>query len=132
IGFIISYNLFRWDKEDRVSGRSKVWVTAVLAPFLLLGVWESYQGGEARRQAITYREFMRNRNWRIHDVRVFVGDGPVVDRADVYVRNGKIDSVVTDAAQAPLDQASFETLEGAGKTLMPGLIDAHTHLGGPA
>src|SRR5262245_20843501 len=43
IGFIISFNLFRWDKDDRVSGRAKVWVTAVLAPFLLLGVWESYQ-----------------------------------------------------------------------------------------
>src|SRR4051812_2982224 len=132
IGFILSYNLFRWDKDDRVSGRAKVWVSAVLAPFLVLGIWESYQGSEARRQAITYREFLRNRNWRIHDVRVFVGDGPVIDRADVYVRNGKIERVVTDPAQAPADQASFETLEGAGKTLMPGLIDAHTHLGGPA
>lgn len=132
IGFLLSYNLFRWDKDDRVSGRAKVWVVAVLAPFLLLGVWESYQGGDATRQAITYRKMLRNRNWRIHDVRVFVGDGPVIERADVYIRNGKIESVVADGGQAPADQSAYQTVEGAGKTLMPGLIDVHTHLGGPA
>ena len=131
IGFILSFNLFRWDKEDRVPGKAKVWVVAVLAPFMVLGVWESYQGGEATRQAITYREMLRNRNWRIHDVRVFVGDGPVLERADVYIRNGKIDSVVGDGGSAPIDEAAFTVVEGAGKTLMPGLIDIHTHLGGP-
>jgi len=43
----------------------------------------------------------------------------------------KIESVITEAGQAPADQSSFVTVEGAGKTLMPGLIDVHTHLGGP-
>src|SRR5262245_26891514 len=62
MGFVLSYQLFRWDKEDRVSGKAKTWVVAVIAPFLVLGLWESYRGSERVRQAVNYRELMRNRN----------------------------------------------------------------------
>src|SRR5262245_5868569 len=43
-GFIISFNIFRWSKEDHISSSAKGWVAAVVAPFLVLGVWESYGG----------------------------------------------------------------------------------------
>ena len=131
IGFVISYQLFRWDKEDRVTGKAKVWVMAVIAPFLVMGIWQSYRGSEAVRQAVNYREMMRDRNWLIRDVRVFSGGDPVLDRASVFVRNGRIERVVAEGGQLPTDLSQFIIVEGAGKTLMPGLIDVHTHLGGP-
>src|SRR5262249_21866632 len=54
VGFIISFKIFRWSKEDRVSAGSKAWVAAVLAPFVLLGAWESYGGMKHVRQTIAY------------------------------------------------------------------------------
>lgn len=130
-GFIVSFNIFRWSKEDRVSSTSKTWVALVLAPFILLGAWESYGGTDSVRQAITARQGARSSSFRIHDVRVVVGDGPVIDRADVYLKNGSIVDVVEESKGTRSDVNSYVTVEGAGKTVMPGLIDVHTHFGAP-
>lgn len=46
----------------------------------------------------------------------------------VITRNGRIALVTSRAPQTPLP--SVTVLEGAGKYLMPGLIDAHVHLAG--
>jgi imidazolonepropionase-like amidohydrolase/ABC-type multidrug transport system permease subunit len=129
VGFVVSFNLFRWDKEDRISPRSKAWIAAAIAPFLVLGTWENYAGTNDVRQATAYRLQARSHNWRIHDVRVFVGDGAVLERADIYLRNGRIVDIVEEGRPAPSDAASYATVEGAGKTVLPGLIDVHAHLG---
>jgi len=42
IGFIVSMKLFRWEKEEKIKGSAKLWVAAVLAPFLMMGIWESF------------------------------------------------------------------------------------------
>jgi imidazolonepropionase-like amidohydrolase/ABC-type multidrug transport system permease subunit len=129
VGFIVSFNIFRWSKEDRMSSTSKAWVAAVLAPFILLGAWESYGGTNDVRQAIAFRELARNNSFRVHDVRVFVGDGRVIDRADVYLKNGRIVDVVEDGKSSSENPASYAVIEGAGKTVLPGLIDIHAHFG---
>jgi imidazolonepropionase-like amidohydrolase len=54
--------------------------------------------------------------------RVFDGTR-VLDNTDVLVRNGKIDSVGRKL-HAP---EGAEVIDAKGKTLLPGLIDAHTH-----
>jgi imidazolonepropionase-like amidohydrolase/ABC-type multidrug transport system permease subunit len=131
VGFIISFKIFRWSKEDRVSPGSKAWVAAVLAPFVVLGAWESYGGTNNVRQAIAYRQFARGSSVRIHDVRVFIGDGRVIDRADVYLKNGTIIDVVEEGKSASGDSTSYLTIEGAGKTVLPGFIDVHAHFGSP-
>jgi ABC-2 type transport system permease protein len=46
--FLLSRQLFRWEPEQRVSRRAKLWAVAAILPFLLLGVWENARG--ARRQ----------------------------------------------------------------------------------
>jgi len=49
--FLVSWNLFRWEPEEKVSARAKAWAAATLIPFLLLGAWESAYGqrrGEAK------------------------------------------------------------------------------------
>jgi imidazolonepropionase-like amidohydrolase len=61
----------------------------------------------------------------ITNVRLIDGrGGPPLDRAHVAVRDAKIVSVGEIGAKPPADAV----LDGAGLTLLPGLIDAHTHL----
>jgi len=44
IAFIVSAQLFRWEPETRAPRRAKLWVAAAVVPFLLLGVWENFNG----------------------------------------------------------------------------------------
>lgn len=38
VGFVVSINLFRWEKEEKIRGTAKLWVLAVLLPFFVMGV----------------------------------------------------------------------------------------------
>ena len=67
----------------------------------------------------TAREFV------VRDVRLFDGER-IVPRTNVHVRDGIIVSV---GSPAP---TGVESIAGEGRTLMPGLIDAHTHAFGDA
>jgi imidazolonepropionase-like amidohydrolase len=58
----------------------------------------------------------------IGNVRVFDG-AQTIERATVIVRNGLIDTLGTQV-KLPTD---LPLIDGSGKTLLPGLIDAHTH-----
>jgi imidazolonepropionase-like amidohydrolase len=63
----------------------------------------------------------------IRDVRVFDGE-TFVERATVRVRDGLIEAVGADV-EAP---AGWDVVDGGGRTLLPGLIDAHVHTWGDA
>jgi enamidase len=56
--------------------------------------------------------------------RVLDGTGAVVERGTVVVRDGRIVSVGQGAPAAPAGR----TIDARGKTVMPGLIDAHRHI----
>jgi imidazolonepropionase-like amidohydrolase len=58
----------------------------------------------------------------ISNVRVFTG-ARVIDRATITVADGKILSIAT----TPPARATV-TIDGTGKTALPGLIDAHVHI----
>ncbi len=60
------------------------------------------------------------REFVVRDVRVFDGE-KVIPKANVHVRDGVIVSV---GAAAP---DGIESIAGDGRTLLPGLIDSHTH-----
>ena len=44
IAFIVSAQLFRWEPESKAPRQAKLWAAAAVVPFLLLGVWESFNG----------------------------------------------------------------------------------------
>src|SRR5215510_13198832 len=69
-------------------------------------------------------------NLTITDARILDGTGRVIERGAVVVRDGKIASV---SATAPAGSTG-RTINAGGKTVMPGLIDAHRHIvtGNPA
>ena len=63
----------------------------------------------------------------VRGARVFDGD-QVVSRASVLVVDGRIAAMGTEVAAPP----GVEEIDGAGRTLLPGLIDAHAHTRGSA
>ena len=55
--------------------------------------------------------------------------GPEIDNGVLVTQAGKIVAVgAADAVQIP---AEADRVDCAGKTIMPGLVDTHSHLGGP-
>lgn len=127
LGLFLAVQLFRWEKEEKIRPRNKLWVVAVLAPFVVMGSWRAYSNEHLGNNAALYRELQRSGVFLIRNTRIFVGDGKIVENGAVLVRDGKIAAVYEGAAPDP-DQLKAETVEGAGKTLLPGLIDAHVHL----
>jgi len=61
-------------------------------------------------------------------VRIIVGNGAVIPNGAVLVREGKI-AEVFDRPPADTKPLDAEILDESGKTLMPGLIDMHVHIG---
>ena len=49
--------------------------------------------------------------------------------ATIIVRDGRIDDIVTEG-EAVMLAGEYETIDLSGKTVLPGLIDLHTHLSG--
>ncbi|MEO8100197.1 MAG: amidohydrolase family protein [Acidobacteriota bacterium] len=127
VGAVLGLKLFRWEKEEKMRPSAKLWLAAVLAPFLVLGVWQAYAKTNIERAKLLQRDVARSHAWLIRDARIFVGDGTVLERASVLVKDGKIDKIfIGDAPDAKTLEA--DPIEAAGKTLLPGLIDVHVHL----
>lgn len=63
----------------------------------------------------------------IQDVRIFDGkNGSLSGPSNVLVRGNKIDKISTGPISID-DVANVTTIDGRGRTLMPGLIDVHWH-----
>ncbi len=72
----------------------------------------------------TYKP-MASKPFAIVGASTFTGTGSLVENATVLVRDGRIETV--SAGTAP--PAGYEVVDGRGKWVTPGLIDAHSHLG---
>ena len=130
VGLFVSYKLFRWEKEEKIRNSAKLWLAAVLAPFLMLGFWQMHARTGIAKTRVLNRELARGDTFLIRGARIFVGDGTVIENGSVLVRGGKIAEIYEGAGPDP-KTLKAETVEAAGKTILPGLIDVHVHLGGP-
>jgi imidazolonepropionase-like amidohydrolase/ABC-type multidrug transport system permease subunit len=127
---LLGVKLFRWEKEEKIRTSGKLWLLAVLAPFLMMGAYQAYTRESIGKSKILTRELHRSRTFLIRGARIIVGDGTVIESGAVLVKSGKIAEIY------PMNAPDAKTLnadpvEAAGKTLMPGLIDVHVHLGAP-
>ncbi len=130
LGLFISVKLFRWEKEQKVKATAKLWVLAVLAPFFVLGIWEAQSKENLTQAKILQRTLRRGRSVIIRDVRIFLGDGKVIERGGVLVSKGKIEKIFEGDTPEP-KTLNADPVEGSGKTLLPGFIDAGVYLSWP-
>ena len=129
VGLFISYKLFRGEKEEKIRASAKLWL-AVLTPFLLLGLWQVHARTGIAKTKVLNRQLARSDTFLIRGARIFVGDGKVIENGSVLVRGGKIAEVYEGDGPDP-KALNAETVEAAGKTILPGLIDVHMHPGAP-
>lgn len=128
VALFISTKLFRWEKEERLRPSAKLWVLVVLLPFFFLGGYQAWSRQELTKAKIIHREVNRGQSWLIQNARIFVGTGKVIESGAVLVRHGKIDNVY-EGTFPDAKSLSAEAIDAAGKTVLPGLIDMHVHLG---
>ena len=115
-------------KRRKLKASAKLWVLVVLLPFIFLGMFQAWSKQDLRKARILSRDLERGQSLLIKNTRIFVGNGKVIGNGAVLVKNGKIDTVFEGASP---DEKSLhaEAVDGAGKTVLPGLIDVHVHLG---
>jgi imidazolonepropionase-like amidohydrolase len=64
-------------------------------------------------------------NLAITNARIVVGNGTVIERGAIVIRDGRI---VSAAAGAPQTTSGLQVIDAHGMTAMPGFIDAHRHV----
>ncbi len=130
VATFLGAKLFRWDKDEKLRPSAKLWVLGVMAPFFAIGVWQAHAKTNLGKEKMTLRELNRSRSFLIRDVKVFVGDGQILDQQSVLIRDGKIAKIFSGSAP-DAKALKAEEIDGSGKTLLPGLIDVSVHLSTP-
>jgi hypothetical protein len=113
VGLFIAYKLFRWEKEEKIRGSAKLWLLAVLAPFVVLGFWQMHARTGMVKTKILHRQLARGETFLIRGARIFVGDGKVIENGSVLVRGGKIAEIYDGQGPDP-KTLKAETVEAAG------------------
>ncbi|GIU77897.1 MAG: hypothetical protein KatS3mg005_1135 [Bryobacteraceae bacterium] len=129
-GFWVSMKLFRWEKDEKVKPAAKLWLAGVMVPFLLIGAWQMIDRRNEAKVKMIERQSRRSQSWLIRDVRIFTGDGTVIERGGVLVRNSRIEQIYAGASPDPKDVRA-EAVEAGGRTLLPALIDSGVALSQP-
>lgn len=127
-GTFIATKLFRWEKDEKLPRKAKVWVLAVLGPFLVLGTYQSWSKDHIYEARRLDRDIRRNHRRLIRNAAIFVGDGSVIANGALLLENGRIAEVYRETPPSP-ESLRADAVEAAGKTILPGLIDLHVHLG---
>ena len=94
---------------------------------ITMGVLVTLLGGAAAMAAPPAANAAREGHFAIRDVRIFDGTD-VIERGTVLVQAGRIIAVGANV-DVP---AGVDSIDGRGRTLLPGLIDAHVHAWGDA
>jgi imidazolonepropionase-like amidohydrolase/ABC-type multidrug transport system permease subunit len=128
VGLFIATKLFRWEKEEKLRNSAKLWVLAALAPFLLLGIYQSWSQQDLAKAKILARDIRRGTTTVIQNARIYVGNGKVIESGSILIKQGKIAEIYEGTAP-DAKTLKADLIEAAGKTVLPGLIDVHVHLG---
>jgi imidazolonepropionase-like amidohydrolase/ABC-type multidrug transport system permease subunit len=126
VGLLLCVKLFRWEKEEKMRPAAKLWLVAVLLPFVLLGTWQARTKENVAKTRVLSRELARSRTSLIRNARIFIGDGRVIENGAILVKAGKIVKIYEGVIPDP-KSLNAEPIEAAGKTVLPGLIDMHVY-----
>jgi len=74
--------------------------------------------------AVFHQSYGQQPTLVIEDGRVITGKGKILNEASVVIAGDSILSVT----QQPVESKGARTIDASGKTILPGLIDAHVHL----
>jgi hypothetical protein len=130
VSLVVGTKVFRWEKEEKIAGSAKLWILGVLSPFVIMGVYQARTKQNIEQAKILARAAARNRSILFQNARIFVGNGSVIPNGAVLIRKGKIAQVFT-TPPANAKSLDADIVDAAGKTLIPGLIDMHVHIGAP-
>jgi imidazolonepropionase-like amidohydrolase/ABC-type multidrug transport system permease subunit len=130
LAVFVASRLFRWEKDEKLKASAKLWVAAVLAPFVVLGAYQIRSNEQIAKNRALWRELQRGDAFLFRNAKIFVGDGRVIESGSVLVRKGKI-AEIFDGPGPDESTLKAEMIEASGKTVMPGLIDVHVHVGAP-
>jgi imidazolonepropionase-like amidohydrolase/ABC-type multidrug transport system permease subunit len=130
VALFVGVKLFRWEKEEKIATSAKLWLLAVLAPFIVMGIYQSHTRQNIEKAKLLQHAASRRRTILLKNVKIFVGNGAVVANGAVLVENGKI-ARVFDTTPAETDSFHAEVMDESGRTVIPGLIDMHVHIGAP-
>ncbi len=130
VATFISMKIFRWEKEEVLPAKAKLWLLVVGLPFIAMGVYQTCSRENIEAAKALDREIRRNRTRLIRGARIFVGDGGVIESGGLLIRNGRIAEVYDGTVPDP-DSLSADVVEAAGKTVLPGLIDVGVNLSSP-
>ena len=126
VGLLLCVKLFRWEKEEKMRPAAKLWLIAVLLPFVLLGTWQAPHEGK-----------------RSQNPSPLPRTGPLPHLADPQ-RPHLHRRRTSHRKRSHPDQSrqnrkrlrrrhpdpkalNAEPIEAAGKTVLPGLIDMHVY-----
>jgi imidazolonepropionase-like amidohydrolase len=127
---LLGVKLFRWEKEEKIPAAGKLWLLAVLFPFLVLGAWDAYSSHNVRKAKVLARDLRRTRTMLISNARIFAGDGRMIPQGAILIKNGRIARLIEGTSPEAKDLKA-DSIDASGKTVLPGLIDVHVHLGAP-
>jgi imidazolonepropionase-like amidohydrolase/ABC-type polysaccharide/polyol phosphate export permease len=127
LSLFISIKLFRWEKDQKIPTSAKLWLLTVLTPFVVLGIHQGYTQDNLRQARIQERLLRRAQAHLISNVRVFRAADAVLESAAVLIRNGRIERI-WESSWPSAESLSAEAVDGAGKTLLPALVDVHVRL----
>ncbi|MBI4904275.1 MAG: ABC transporter permease [Acidobacteria bacterium] len=131
VATFLASKLFRWEKEEKLPAKAKLWLVAVMVPFLTLGSYQAYSKDNVSKAKLVMRDMRRNRTLLLRGPRIILPDGKQIASGGLLLKNGQIAEIFP---APPPENYKAEIVEATGKTVMPGLIDMHVHLlapGGP-
>lgn len=64
----------------------------------------------------------------VHNAKIYTGNSAQPSASALAVKNGRIYSVGSDAEVLGLKNANTKVIDSGGRRLIPGIIDAHTHV----
>ena len=130
VGSFLAVKLFRWEKEDKIRTSGTLWLLAAFAPFLILGVYQAYSKESIVKNKQLTRDLRRSHTFLIRGARIFTGDGKVIAKGAILIKDGKVHEIYEGEGPEP-KSVKADAIDAYGKTVLPGFIDTHVHLGAP-